>query len=50
MNVLIKTATALGFSLAMPLFALTAHRAPAYEAGPKAPIIASRIPLKQGRS
>jgi hypothetical protein len=32
MNVLIKTATALGFILAIPLFALSAHSAPAYEA------------------
>src|SRR5580693_329559 len=34
MNVLIKTATALGFIPAIPLFALPAHSAPAYEAGP----------------
>jgi hypothetical protein len=50
MNVLIKTSTALGFILAIPLFALPAHGAPAYEAGHKPPIIASRIPLKQGPS
>ena len=37
MNVLIKTSTALGFILAIPLFALPAHGAPTYEAGPKAP-------------
>ena len=37
MNVLIKTATALGFILAIPLFALPAHSAPAYEAGHKPP-------------
>ena len=35
MNVLIKTATALGFILVIPLFALPAHGAPAYEAGHK---------------
>jgi hypothetical protein len=50
MNVLIKTATALGFILVIPLFALPAHGAPAYEAGISRSIIASRIPLKQGRS
>jgi hypothetical protein len=37
MNVLIKTATALGFILAIPLFALPAHSAPAYEACHKPP-------------
>jgi hypothetical protein len=37
MNVLIKTATALGFILVIPLFALPAHSAPAYEAGHKPP-------------
>ena len=35
MDVSIKTATALGFILAIPLFALPAHGAPAYEAGHK---------------
>jgi hypothetical protein len=37
MKVLIKTATALGFILAIPLFALPAHSAPAYEACHKPP-------------
>jgi hypothetical protein len=37
MNVLIKTATALGFILAIPLLALPAHGAPSYEAGHKPP-------------
>ena len=37
MNVLIKTATALGFIFAIPLFALPAHGAPSYEAGHKPP-------------
>ena len=35
MNVSVKTATALSFILAVPLFALPAHGAPAYEAGHK---------------
>jgi hypothetical protein len=37
MNVLIKTATALGFILAIPLFALPAYGAPADGAGHKPP-------------
>jgi hypothetical protein len=37
MNVLIKTATALGFILAIPLLALPAYGASAYEAGHKPP-------------
>jgi hypothetical protein len=37
MNVSIKTATALGFILAVPLFALPAHGAPADGAGHKPP-------------
>jgi hypothetical protein len=37
MNVSVKTATALSFILAVPLFALPAHGAPAYEAGHKPP-------------
>ena len=37
MNVLIKTSIALGFILSVPLFALRAHGARAYEAGHKPP-------------
>ena len=44
MNVLIKTATALGFILAIPLFALPAGGALRTRPGISRPIIASRIP------
>ena len=37
MNVSIKTATVLGFVLAVPLFALPAHGAPSYQTGHKPP-------------